>query len=570
MMKRLAEQNPVAMRIRRLGDPRRLAVSLARRTEWTWVTGILVAVLLLTVAFAAPEDRVPVPAGKVRASAAAAVATPPAPRPAADPQPSRPQSLLEWLTSGGSEDVGAGAATASASAGPATVSADEWQDDGAADDAPLELFEREAAPRRSSPFSRRGVQAAKIETFATGATLGAQSGTEPVWHVAGAEQSPASTPSTAPAAEAWQPMPVYASPSYCPPCPRPIRGLHCNADDPCRDLKWKDAWLIPWEVFAHGDYIGPSRLPHVPEYRLRVDDQLEFVFRVTGRQSMGPYRINVGDKLQVESLTDETLQRTVIVQRDGSVTLSQVGQVPAAGRTIDELRQDLDDRYRNFIQNPAITVSPVEVNTTLEELRATVDSRFGSGGQSRTARVTPEGTVQLPAIGSVPAHGLTLAELGREIDLRYSAVVDGLEVTPILLERAPRYIFVLGEVQTPGRYTLEGPTTLMQAIAMAGGWNVGASTRHVIVFRRDQNWCLMAARVNLKKPLYGWDPCPDGEMWLQDSDIVLVPKSGILVADEIIELVFTRGLYGIVPFNTSVNFVKNLSTVAGPVVVPVP
>ena len=58
------------------------------------------------------------------------------------------------------------------------------------------------------------------------------------------------------------------------------------------------------------------------------------------------------------------------------------------------------------------------------------------------------------------------------MDERYAQYVDGIEITPILITRAPRYVFVVGEVRTPGRYTLEGPTTVMQSIALAGGWNV--------------------------------------------------------------------------------------------------
>ncbi len=103
-----------------------------------------------------------------------------------------------------------------------------------------------------------------------------------------------------------------------------------------------------------------------------------------------------------------------------------------------------------------------------------------------------------------------------------------MEVTPILTQRAPRFVYVLGEVNAPGRYTLEGPTTLMQAISLAGSWNVGANLRHVIIFRRDENWCLMATQVDVKQALLGLDPCPAGELWLRDSDIVVVPKHPIL------------------------------------------
>jgi hypothetical protein len=44
-----------------------------------------------------------------------------------------------------------------------------------------------------------------------------------------------------------------------------------------------------------------------------------------------------------------------------------------------------------------------------------------------------------------------------------------------------------------------------------------------------------------------------------DADLIIVPKSKILRADNIIELVFTKGIYGIFPFSGSVSY-TNLST----------
>jgi len=124
------------------------------------------------------------------------------------------------------------------------------------------------------------------------------------------------------------------------------------------------------------------------------------------------------------------------------------------------------------------------------------------------------------------------------------------------VQRAPRFVYVLGEVRNPGRYELTGPTTVIQAISMAGSWNVGSNLRQVIVFRRGDDWRLMATMVNLQAALYGNQPCPQGEIWLSDSDVVLVPKDRILVADEFINLVFTRGIYGVFPMVAAVNFSK--------------
>jgi len=318
----------------------------------------------------------------------------------------------------------------------------------------------------------------------------------------------------------------------------------------CRNGACAPGGAQPWEVFAQGEYVGHGRTEHVPEYRLRVDDQLEFVYRLTRDETSKPYELNVGDEIRVESLADPQLYReSLVVQPDGTVTLRLLGQVRATRRTVAQLRDELEQLYTKFYNNPQITVTPLKVNTRLEDLRATVDSRYGTGGQSRQARVTPDGTIALPAVGNVPVQGLTLDELKMELDARYAQQVEGIEVTPVLVARAPRSVYVVGEVVAPGRYELDGPTTVMQAIALAGGWNVGANLRQVVVFRRADDWRLMATMLDVWDPLMsGRGPCPADEIWLNDSDLVVVPKLPILQVDEWVELIFTRGIYGVVPF----------------------
>lgn len=350
----------------------------------------------------------------------------------------------------------------------------------------------------------------------------------------------------------------YGEPCFPKLCvPGSPLGVDCAAG-PCRgELGWNALRPIPWGEYAQGEYVGHERTRHVPVYRLRVDDVLELFYRVTRRETNHPYQLNVGDQVRVESFTDERLDRELIIQPDGTITVLLLGQVQAARRTVEQLRAALETGYGQYYEEPAITVTPLRVNTKLEDLRATVDGRFGRGGQRIESRVTPEGTIQLPAVGSILAQGLTLTELKNEIDARYFEEVEGIEVTPVLLARAPRFVYVLGEVRNPGRFTLEGPTTLMQALALAGGWNVGARLRHVVVFRRGDDWRLLATKLNIRGALYGRRPCPADEIWLNDSDVVVVPKNPLLVADDAIELVFTRGIYGVVPFQgVAVNFAK--------------
>jgi polysaccharide biosynthesis/export protein len=343
-----------------------------------------------------------------------------------------------------------------------------------------------------------------------------------------------------------------------PAAPYNICAVDCSTGG-CSRRGWEAARAIDWQAYAQGEYVGHARLEHVPEYRLRVDDQLDMTYRLTREETSTPYKLNVGDEIQVESFTDSDINRNLILQPDGTITLRLLGQVHATGRTVTQLRDALEELYKKYYKIPAITVTPLKVNTKLEDLRAVIDRRAGIGGQSQFVRVTPEGTVSLPAIGTVPAQGLTLPELQTELNERYRDVVEGIQIIPILAQRAPRYVYVLGEVNSPGRFELVGPTTAIQALSMAGSWRVGANLRQIVVFRRGDDWRLLAAMIDLEGALFGNRPCPPGEIWIDDSDIVIVPKSKILIADDFINLVFTRGIYGVLPVSAQLNFQK-LST----------
>ena len=315
-----------------------------------------------------------------------------------------------------------------------------------------------------------------------------------------------------------------------------------------REPRWMNAKSKAWEQYGYGEYIGPYRTPHVPDYRIRIGDQLEFVYLLTRRRSNEPYRMYVGDKVAISSATDSTLnQPSIEIMSDGTISLPLIGLVRFAGKTIANIQRELNDRYVKYVKNPEIVVQVVEGDTPLKDLRDAVDARAGLGGQSRNAQVSPDGTVQLPLIGSVPAIGLTLEEIGREVNARYRIYLGGVEVTPILTQRAQRFIYVGGEVTQGGRFELTGPTSVMQAISLAQGFNAGGNIRQIVVFRRDANWQLIATRIDLGGALNGQRPYPSDEIWLRDSDIVWVPKKPIQRLSEAVNQYLTQTIYAIFP-----------------------
>ena len=253
-----------------------------------------------------------------------------------------------------------------------------------------------------------------------------------------------------------------------PAAPHPIWGVDSTAGCGRGEVTWDERGCVDWQSFGQGEYVGHARSSHVPDYRIRVDDQIAFVFRLTREISATPYELQVGDQIRVESLTGDTgagegavdnIRRELVVQPDGTISLPLLGQVRAANMTIDSLREHLEERYTKYYKVPAITVTPLVVNTKLQDLIAAVDARQGSGGLQLQTRVNPDGRLYLPGLGGVCAQGMTVEELKAEVDARYEATIPGVDVTPIVTQRAARFVFVLGEVKQAGRFTLEGPFT---------------------------------------------------------------------------------------------------------------
>jgi polysaccharide export outer membrane protein len=348
----------------------------------------------------------------------------------------------------------------------------------------------------------------------------------------------------------------FTQPVQAPIASRTLQGVdQFTTGRNGREGKWRDSQDVPWESMAYGEYIGPHRTPAVPEYRLRVNDQLELIYLRTREKSLQPYRLFVGDTIRISSAIDPSLsQPALVIRSDGMVSLSLIGQVLAAGNTIEDLQNELDVRYEKFVKNPAMVVQVALGETPLQDIINSVDARAGQGGQGRAATVSPDGTIQLPGLGSIPAIGLSLNELGREINARYQGRQGGIEVTPILTQRAPRFIYVVGEVGLGGRFELVGPTSVMQAIALADGFQEGGNMRQVVVFRRDQNWRLTATKLDLNGALLGKRPHPSDEIWLRDSDIVLVPKKPIKRLSEAVNEYLTNTVYSIYPRALLFNF----------------
>ena len=318
------------------------------------------------------------------------------------------------------------------------------------------------------------------------------------------------------------------------------------------EARWSDIKPMPFNSYGPGGYAGPARLAHLSEYRLRPGDLMRVIYLITRRQKEGAYRLTPGDEVLIESLTDKdidrgTLENGLKIQPDGTITVRLLGEVHAAGLTVAQLREVLDEQYTKFYEEPAIDVTPIKTNTLAEDIRNAVGGQSGLNTQAIEVQVMPDGKIRLPGIGEICVQGLTLGQLKREINLRYDEIVVGLVTEPILTQQAPHFVHVLGQVGDPSRVELQGPTTVLGAIASAGGHLPEGNMRQVVVLRRAEDWRLISTMLDLQGAVFGKRPTPSDEIWVRDGDVIIVPDKPITRLDNWIRQIFTQGVYQVYP-----------------------
>lgn len=158
-----------------------------------------------------------------------------------------------------------------------------------------------------------------------------------------------------------------------------------------------------------------------------------------------------------------------------------------------------------------------------------VDYRLGAGDKlrievykdpqlSQSLQVRPDGKITMPLIGDITAVGLTPLELRDRVATNLKEYITNPVVTVIVVEALASNVYVMGEVNKPGPLTLAGPMTVLQALAMAGGFKDFANTKDIRILRRGPSG-VQTLRFNYREAVRG-----NGEaVYLRSGDTVIVP-----------------------------------------------
>ena len=148
---------------------------------------------------------------------------------------------------------------------------------------------------------------------------------------------------------------------------------------------------------------------------------------------------------------------------------------------------------------------------------------WGASQESITETISPDGTITIEDIGVIQLGGLSVsqakAKLRRELGPRYQN--SKIELT--LGQTRTITVSVMGEVKTPGTYTMSAFATVYNALYMAGGPNDIGTLRNVKVFRNGR----LLSNVDVYDFLLNGKLT--GDVRLQDNDVITVSPYEALV-----------------------------------------
>lgn len=183
------------------------------------------------------------------------------------------------------------------------------------------------------------------------------------------------------------------------------------------------------------------------------------------------YSIQPGDVLQMEVLEDPSLNRSLLVLPDGTISLPLVGPVRASGKSVEGLRSAISAALApNFASPPSVTLSVGQLNPVTSAVN-------NAAAQAAAANYQPYGTVS---------------------------------------------VYAMGEFNTQGRLNVRSGTTLLQFLAETGGLSRFAATKRIQLRRADKktgtetvyNYNYKAVQAGAKAPA----------ITLRDGDVIVAPE----------------------------------------------
>lgn len=260
-----------------------------------------------------------------------------------------------------------------------------------------------------------------------------------------------------------------------------------------------------------------------------------------------PYRLGAGDIMNIRVYDEPELDAdNIVIKQDGSLSFNLIGEVQVGGLTIPEATKLMEDKLKDYILYPQVSILPVETHSATVTIlgKVTYPGMIEIQGRMRILDALAEAGGM--SMGFFQNNTVELSDLERTFMIRDGRVlpIDFVELVQNgntlynipLLDRdyiyipsaVNREVYVIGEVNREGHYFFQENMTLVQSISFALGFKSSAqSTVYVIrgnlshprIFKIDTKAILKAKERDFR---------------LKPNDIVYVPKTPIAKWNDLI------------------------------------
>jgi polysaccharide biosynthesis/export protein len=268
-------------------------------------------------------------------------------------------------------------------------------------------------------------------------------------------------------------------------------------------------------------------------------------------QADSGYILGPDDQIIIRAIdAPEISDKSILIGTNGNITLPLIGKVRAGGLTIEQLETELNTRLSEYVRDPQVSV-------TLSESRSHPVSVFGAvtkpgvvqlrgrktlyevlsmaGGPSETAGSTVTVTRRREN-GDIPVSSATIDPTGQfsVAEFNVQEILDGrnpaanIEIKPndviSVSEASSSMIYVVGDVQRAGAFTLGGRQSLsvLSALSLAGGLGRTAKPQKAMIIRSvPAQSTRQEVAVNITQIFAG----KAEDVGMQPQDVLVVPTS---------------------------------------------
>ncbi|MBL9171838.1 MAG: polysaccharide biosynthesis/export family protein [Verrucomicrobiales bacterium] len=163
---------------------------------------------------------------------------------------------------------------------------------------------------------------------------------------------------------------------------------------------------------------------------------------------------------------------------------------------------------------------PTSANVTFREGDMAKITFDASTNLNAVVKVQLDGTITMPLIGELKAAGKTAADLRADLMKSYSTLLKGEEIT-VSLASTTSSVYISGAVLRPGRFPMDRPLTVMDAVMEAGGFDLNRAKPSGVTVFRVEDGKQKSYKIDMRKVLNGHQ---QDLFYLKPFDTIHVPE----------------------------------------------